>query len=117
MGKTNLFTYFGIPTVFILLFMIAVGWISSKQNKRFVQNPVRWAIGWGILGCLIAMLLAVTALEMNTDFVSNHASLVWPFCLSLGAFNDTPPKSGDFLLIGLMGVINGLYYALLASLT
>jgi hypothetical protein len=117
MGTTNLFVYFGIPTLFILLCMVAVGWITSKVKKRLVQKPLRWATAWGVLGCLIAISLAVAALVMNTDFVYNHASLVWPFCFSLAALNDKPSISAIFLVVGLMGVINGLYYALIAVLT
>jgi hypothetical protein len=54
---------------------------------------------------------------MNTDFVYNHASLVWPFCLSLAALNGGSSISSILLVLGLMGIINGLYYALIAALT
>ena len=82
--------------------MIGVGWVGSKQKRRFVQRPVKWATGWGLLGCFIAILLAVVALVMNTDFVYNHASLVWPFCLSLAALNDRPSISGIILVVGMI---------------
>jgi hypothetical protein len=116
MSASNLFLQFGIPTLFLLLCVIAVGWVSSKRNKKIVQNPVRWATVWGLFGCLIAVSLAVAALVMNTDFVYNHANLVWPFCLSLAALNDKPTMNAIFLVVGMMGVINGLYYAAIATL-
>ena len=57
MSASNLFLYFGIPTLFLLLCVISVGWVSSKQNKKFVQKPVRWATVWGLFGCFIAVSL------------------------------------------------------------
>jgi TetR/AcrR family transcriptional repressor of nem operon len=51
------------------------------------------------------MFLAVTAWVMNTDFVYNNASIVWPFCLSLGAL-DGHPSLGSGLLLGLHGMEN-----------
>jgi hypothetical protein len=111
------FTYFGVPTLFIMLCMTAVGWVGSMGNIRFIQKLSRWATAWAVLGCLLAISLAVTAEIMNTDFVYNHASLVWPFCLSLAALNGSPPFSASLLVVGIMGIINGLYYALLATLT
>jgi hypothetical protein len=97
--------------------MSAVGWIDSKRSKRFVQNPLKWVTGWTLFGCAVAILLAVTAGIMNTDFVYNHASLVWPFCLSLAALNDSPSLGLGLMVVGIMGIMNGLYYALLAALT
>ncbi|MGA9571398.1 MAG: hypothetical protein WBS17_15025 [Candidatus Acidiferrales bacterium] len=54
---------------------------------------------------------------MNTDLVYNHANLIWPFCLSLAALNGHPPVGVGLLVVGLMGVINGVYYGVLAALT
>lgn len=70
-----------------------------------------------MIGFLIAASLAITAWMMNTDFVYNHASLVWPFCLGLGALGGRPSIGVGLLLVALMGVINALYYAVLAVLT
>jgi hypothetical protein len=117
MDTRTFFVYFGIPTLFIMLCMTVVGWVSSTQNMKFVQKLSRWVIAWSLFGCSVAILLAVTAGIMNTDFVYNHASLVWPFCLSLAAFNDGPHSGAELLVVGIMGIINGLYYALLAGLT
>jgi hypothetical protein len=62
------------------------------------------------------MFLAITAWAMNTDFVYSHASLVWPFCLSLAALDGHPSVGIGLLLVCLMGVMNGLYYAVMAAL-
>jgi len=71
----------------------------------------------GGLGCLVAMSLAVTAWGMNTDFVYSHASIVWPFALSLAALDSHPSVRVALLLFCLMGVMNGLYYAFIAACT
>jgi heme A synthase len=117
MSATNLLSYYGTPTLFILLCMGTVGWVSSKRDDRSVRKPFKWVTGWGLVGAFVAILLALTASSMNTDFVYNHASLIWPFCLSLAALNDRPPMGAIIWVVSLMGVVNGLYYALLASLT
>jgi len=117
MDTRTFVVYFGMPTLFIMLSMTAVGWVNSAQNRKFVQKLFIWVTGWSLFGCSVAILLAVTAGIMNTDFVASHASLVWPFCLSLGALNDSPTFGASLLVVGIMGLVNGLYYALLAALT
>jgi hypothetical protein len=110
------FIYFGLPTLFIMLCMTAVGWASSVTNRKFVQKLFKWVTAWGALGCFVAMSLASTAWVMDTDFVASHGSIVWPFCLSLSALDGHPSFPLGLLLICLMGVVNGLYYALIAAL-
>ena len=61
--------------------------------------------------------LAIAAWVMNTDFVYRHASMVWPFRLSLIVLDGHPSVGAGLLLVCLMGVMNGLYYALMAALT
>ena len=100
-----------------MLCMTAVGWVSSITNRKFVQKLFKWVAGCSTLGCFLAISLAITAWVMNTDFVYSHASIVWPFCLSLAALDGHPPVAVAILLVCLMGVMNGLYYALLAALT
>jgi hypothetical protein len=117
MSATSLLIYYRTPTLFILLCMGTVGWVSSKRDEGSVRKPFKWVTGWGPLGASVAILLALTAWSMNTDFVYNHASLIWPFCLSLAALNGRPPMSAIAWVVLLMGVVNGLYYALLASLS
>ena len=117
MDTRALFIYFGLPTLFIMLCMTAVGWVSSITHMKILQKLFRWAGGWGALGCFLAISLAVTAWVMNTDFIYNRASIVWPFCLSLAALNGHPSVEVGLLLVCLMGVMNGLYYALIAALT
>ena len=97
--------------------MTAVGWFSSISNRKFVQQLSKWVTGWGALGFCLAMSLAVTAWVMNTDSVYNHASIVWPFCLSVEVLDGHPSLGFGLLLVCLMGVMNGLYYALMAALT
>ena len=87
------------------------------KKWKFVQKLFKWVTGWGLSGCFLAILLAVTAWWMNTDFVYSHATLVWPFCLSLAALDGHPPIGVGLLLVCMMGVMNGLYYALMAGLT
>jgi hypothetical protein len=111
------FIYFGLPTVFLMLCMTAVGWVSSVTKRKFVQKLFKWATRWGALGCFVAMSLAVTSWVMNTDFVYSHASIVWPFCLSLVALDGHPSVRVGLLLVCLMGIMNGLYYALIAACT
>jgi len=117
MGARAFFIYFGLPTLFITLCMTAVGWVSSITNRNFVQKLFKWVTGWGALGCFLAISLAVTAWVMNTDFVYSHASIVWPFCLSLAALDGHPSVGVGLLIVCLMGVMNGLYYALVAALS
>jgi uncharacterized membrane protein len=118
MDAATFFTYFGIPTLFILLCMGFVGWIRSKLTKKdFAAKPLKWVGAWCLVGCVIAILLAIIAGIMNTDFVYNHASLVWPFCLSLGALDGHPSLGVGALVVGFMGLMNGLYYTLLAGVT
>ena len=111
------FIYFGMPTLFIMLCMTALGWVSSVKERKFVQKQSKWVTGWAVSGCLLAILLAVIAWGMNTDFVYSHASLVWPFCLSLAALDGHPAIGFGLLLVCMMGVMNGLYYAFIAALT
>ena len=111
------FVYFGMPTLFIMLCMISLGWVTSVKKARFVQNQSKWVTGWAVSGCFLAILLAVISWEMNTDFVYSHASLVWPFCLSLAALDGHPAIGVGLLLVCMMGVMNGLYYALIAALS
>jgi hypothetical protein len=117
MGTKASLIYFGPPTLFIMLCMTVVGWFSSITNRKFIQKLFKWVTRWGALGCFLAMFLAVTAWVMNTDFVYSHASIVWPFCLSLGALDGHPSLGVGLLLVCLMGVMNGVYYALMAALT
>jgi len=53
---------------------------------------------------------------MSTSYVYNHASIVWPFCLGLVALDGHPPLAVVLLVVVLIGVENGVYYALLAAL-
>ncbi len=115
MTTTTFFIHFGAPTLFISLCMGVVAWISCKRQKEFPRR-LTWVTGWAFTGFSIAASLAIAAWMMNTDFVASHASLVWPFCLSLVALNGKPLIATGLLLVGLMGVQNGLYYALLAAL-
>ena len=117
MDTAGFFLYFGLPTFFIMLCMTAAGWASSAKKLTLTQKLSRWVFTWGALGCLLAIVLAVTAWMMNTDFVYSHASIVWPFCLSLAALDGHPSISVGSLLICMMGAMNGLYYAVLALLT
>jgi hypothetical protein len=117
MGTRAFFAYFGPPTLLIMLCMTAVGWFSSISNRKFVQKLSKWVTRWGAVGFCLAMFLAVTAWVMDTDFVYSHANIVWPFCLSLGALDGHPSLGFGLLLVCLMGVINGVYYALMAALT
>ncbi|HWX54940.1 MAG TPA: hypothetical protein VN176_10165 [Verrucomicrobiae bacterium] len=112
----SLLVYFAVPTLFIMLCMAAVGWVSLKTNRKFFLKPFQWVLGWGALGCFLAISLAVTALIMNTDYVYNHASLVWPFCLSLAALDGDPSIGTSLVLVFIMGAINGVYYACMAAL-
>lgn len=117
MDTRAFFIYFGLPTLFIMLCMTAVGWVCSIYKQQFVQKPFKWVTGWGALGCFLAISLAVTAWVMNTDFVYSRASIIWPFCLSLAALDGHPSVGVGLLLVCLMGVMNGLYYLLMAALT
>src|SRR5215467_13737159 len=90
MDAVGILNYFGPPTLFLLVCMGVVGWIGSKQRRKFVQRSIKWFATWAVVGFFVASLLAVTAWIRNTDFVYNHASLVWPFCLTLGALNGHP---------------------------
>ena len=116
MTTTTLLIHFGAPTLFISLSMGVAAWISCKRQKEFPRR-LTWVTGWALTGLSIAASLAIAAWMMNTDFVASHASLVWPFCLGLVALNGKPLIGTGLLLVGLMGVQNGLYYALLAALT
>lgn len=109
--------YFGLPTLFIMFCMIVTGWASSAKNLKFVRKLSRWATLWGGVGFILAMALAITAWAMNTDFIYGHASIVWPFCLSLAALDGHPSGGVGSLLVCMMGAMNGLYYAALALLT
>ena len=83
----------------------------------FTEKLSRWVYTWSTFGCILAVVLAVTAWIMNTDFVYSHASIVWPFCLSLAALDGHPSIAVGSLLVCMMGAMNGLYYAVLAFLT
>jgi len=117
MDAIGFFEYFGIPTFFLLLCMSVVGWVGRKQKREFVHRRFRWITTWAVIGFFVALLLAVTAWIMNTNFVYNNASLVWPFCLTLGALDGHPPIGVGLLVVSVMGLVNGLYYALLAALS
>ncbi len=111
------FTYFGVPTLFIMLCMTVVAWLSSVGDKKSIRKLYIWVTAWAVLGCFLAISLTAAAWLMNTDLVYNHANLIWPFCLSLAALNGHPPVGVGLLVVGLMGVINGVYYGVLAALT
>jgi hypothetical protein len=117
MDTRTFFGYLGLPTLVIMLCMSAVGWVSFSGNRKFVRRLFKWVTGWGALGCLLAISLAIAAWVMNTDFVYRHASMVWPFRLSLIVLDGHPSVGAGLLLVCLMGVMNGLYYALMAALT
>jgi hypothetical protein len=117
MDTRAFFVYLGVPTLFIMLCMTAVGCVSFTANRKFVRKLFKWVTGWGALGYLLAISLAIAAWVMNTDFVYRHASMVWPFRLSLIVLDGRPSVGAGLLLICLMGVMNGLYYALMAALT
>jgi hypothetical protein len=117
MDTKAFFVYLGVPTLFIMLCMTAVGWVSFIANRKFVRKLFKWITGWGALGCFLAIFLAIAAWVMNTDFVYRHASMVWPFRISLIVLDGRPSVGAGLLLICLMGVMNGLYYALMAALT
>ena len=110
------FTYFGVPTLFIMLCMTVVAWLSSVGDKKSIRKLYIWVTAWAVLGCFLAISLTAAAWLMNTDLVYNHANLIWPFCLSLAALNGHPPVGVGLLVVGLMGVINGVYYGVLAAL-
>jgi hypothetical protein len=114
---TRAFAYLGLPSLFIMLCMTAVGCLGFIANSAFVRKLFKWVTGWGALGCFLAISLALAAWVMNTDFVYSHASMVWPFRLSLIVLDGHPSVGIGLLLIGLMGVVNGLYYAFMAALT
>jgi hypothetical protein len=109
--------YFGIPTLFLLLCMVTVGWVTRKQKRKFASRPLSWIATWAFVGFFVAGVLAITAWVMNTDFVYNNASLVWPFCLGLGALDGHPAILVGLLLVALMGFINCLFYAFLAAIS
>jgi hypothetical protein len=117
MDTRAFFVYLGVPTLFIMLCMTAVGWVSFIANRKFARKLFKWVTGWGALGYFLAFSLAIAAWVMNTDFVYRHASMVWPFRLSLIVLDSRPSVGAGLLIICLMGVINGLYYALMAALT
>ena len=117
MDTRAFFGYLGLPTLFIMLCMTTVGWISFIANRKFVRRLFKWVTGWGALGCFLAISLAIAAWVMNTDFVYRHASMVWPFRLSLIVLDGHPSVGAGLLLVCLMGVMNGLYYALMAVLS
>jgi hypothetical protein len=117
MDMRPIFTYFGLPTLFIMLCMTVVAWLRYVGDKKSIYKLYKWVTAWAVLGCFLAISLAAAAWIMNTDFVYNHANLIWPFCLSLAALNGRPPVGVGLLVVGLMGVINGVYCAALAALT
>lgn len=117
MNTTTALIYFGLPSLFIMLFMILAGWACSAKSLKFVRKLSSWAIVWGSVGCIVAIVLAITAWAMNTDFIYSHASIVWPFCLSLAALDGHPSVGVGSVLVCMMGAMNGLYYAVLALLT
>jgi len=117
MDARGFFLYFGIPSLFLMTCMTVLGWVGRKRKWKLAQKRVSWIGSWAVIGFLIAALLAITAWIMNTDFVYNNASLVWPFCLGLGALDGHPSVGVGSLLVALMGGVNALYYALLAVLT
>jgi hypothetical protein len=100
-----------------MLCMIVIGWVSFAAYGKFVRKLFKRVTGWGALGCFLAISLAIAAWMMNTDFVCRHASIVWPFRLSLIVLDGHPSIGVGLLLICLMGIMNGLYYALMAALT
>jgi hypothetical protein len=116
MDATIFFHYFAVPSLFLMTCMTAWGWVSRKRSWKLGGRPVIWIGSWAVTGFFIATLLASTAWIMNTDFVYNKASLIWPFCLTLGALNGRPSVGVGSLVVALMGVINALYYALLSVL-
>jgi hypothetical protein len=69
-----IFTYFGLPTLFIMLCMTVVAWLRYVGDKKSTYKLYKWGTAWAVLGCFL-------------------------------------------LVVGLMGVINGVYYAVLAALT
>jgi hypothetical protein len=117
MDTRAFFAYLGLPSLFIMLCMIAVGCVGLYANRKFMRKLFKWITAWGTLGCFLAISLAIAAWVMNTDFVYSHASMVWPFRLLLIVLDSHPSLGAGLLLIGLMGVMNGLYYALMAALT
>jgi len=114
MNATAFFFYFGVPTLFLLFCMSLVRWLVCKRRDP-QRDLLRWVAAWGLAGFLIAILLAIIASIMNNDFVYSHASLLWPFCLSLGVLDNKPSLGVTALVIGMMGVENGFYYAVLAT--
>jgi hypothetical protein len=116
MDATSFFQYFGIPSLFLMTCMTVLGWVSRKRNWKLGDQRAVWVGSWAVIGFFIAASLATTSWIMNTDFVYNNASLVWPFCLGLEALNGHPQTSVVLLLVAIWGVINALYYALLAML-
>lgn len=89
---------YGIPTLFLLLCMSAVGWVSRKVKRKLVQRPLAWIASWTSVGFLIASILAISAWVMNTNIVQNNAGLLWPFNLGLVALDGHPS-----ILVGLGG--------------
>jgi hypothetical protein len=62
-----------------------VDYPKEKTKTRANIGQLDWVLGDDRF--LIAASLAITAWTMNTDFVYNNASLVWPFYLGLGALD------------------------------
>lgn len=117
MDAMGFFFYFGVPSLFLMACMTVAGWVGRKKEQKLGQKLANWTGSWAMIGFLTAASLAITAWIMNTDFVYSNASLVWPFCLGLGALDGHPSIGVGLLLVALMGVINALYYAFLAVLT
>jgi hypothetical protein len=116
-GESRLIYYFGTPTLFLLLCISAVGWVSHKRKRKSVQRPLPWIATWASVGFCIASILAIAAWFMNTNFIRNNAGLLWPFSLGLVALDGHPSILVGLLLVTLMGFINGLYYAFLAAMS
>lgn len=88
--EDTLVYYEGIPPLFLLLCMGAVGWVSRKQKRKFVQRPLSWIAAWASVGFFVAGALATAAWVMNTNFVSSNATLLWPLSSGLVALDGHP---------------------------
>jgi lysylphosphatidylglycerol synthetase-like protein (DUF2156 family) len=117
MDAFGFLTYFGVPTIFLLLSMSAVGWLSHKRNWKLTQRARVWFTTWPSIGFLIVLVLVTAAWIMNTNFVYNNASLVWPFCMTIEALDGHPPILVGLLVLAELCVINGVFYALLATIS
>lgn len=106
--------HFGIPTLFLLLCMGAVGWVGRNQKKKFVQRPLPWVATWASIGFSVAGIVATIAWMIGANLPYNNFDLLWPFSFGLAGLDNHPSIMVVLLAVTVMGSLNGLYYAFLA---